>query len=586
MSDTDFFDLRPSAVNRWLDGLPLASIGETARQLYVAMRTVNRMEAATAKDIFHFMERVSEPLALILPELHRHYVGKPLPLSPKRRKVADLYTQLLRQAIEGYQRLISFSIALNRFGWKKVVTTAVHRIFYYQTLMLCNYRLLYQPFPRGTWQQTYWLFLLIAKHELLDSKVQGMADDGQKSTLESEFKKLLLITLLSPNLFKPAELQVVLQHMGLWLSYTDITDARPADISHVYAFLPDTDMSPGLLTTDSERVSPQAQIYYFDIGRLIHFMHDKLAAAAAPGTMISLARKEAIEQRILLLLLNNWGRPPARDGERRAIAGQAELAIGLSAIHYLLGEGRANVEPATTPRATAAIAGSSRSDLFSIDKTGPGTPGNFSALGFATQRDEARDVWDTALFEPEPLPPAWTESIRMKAYTYLPIRILNVSKGGFCISIPQDSIEQIQIGELVALRGKTGQWQLGEIRWMVCPTNGPIRAGVKRLCNRVEHAQLHFTSKQQPGQPIRVLVGEHDQGKSLYVPRLPTRLEDRSLALEYKGGLQPCHLTSTLNNTLLGYAYTLQLQAEKQHTTAAGSNNTKSDHFAQVWASL
>jgi len=186
------------------------------------MQKANHKENLTVKHHFHLLEGVAEPLSLILPELHRHYAGKPLPLSKKRRKVADLYTQLLRQSILGYQQVIAHSIELNRFGWKKVVTTAVHRIFYYSGLMLCNYRLLYLPYPNGMWQQLYWLYQLVEKYNLLNSKINCMDDRGKKSTIATEFKKLLLHSLLSPNLFKPAELQEVISNLDLWVQHVSL----------------------------------------------------------------------------------------------------------------------------------------------------------------------------------------------------------------------------------------------------------------------------------------------------------------------------------------------------------------------------
>ena len=165
------FNTHPRAVKHWLDNLPIAHIGETSRQLYTAMSEVNRQEDVPVKQRFHFLEGVSEPLNMILPELHRHYAGKPLPLSKKRRKIADLYTQLLRQAILGYEQVIARAIELNRLGWKKVVTTSVHRIFHYSGLLLLNQRLLYQPYQKGLWQQLYWLYQMVESYKLLKVKV-------------------------------------------------------------------------------------------------------------------------------------------------------------------------------------------------------------------------------------------------------------------------------------------------------------------------------------------------------------------------------------------------------------------------------
>lgn len=582
----DKFSTRPGAVDAWLSSLPLASVGETSRQIYQALRNVNRQESVPVKEYFHFLEAISQPLHLILPELHRHYAGKPLPLSAKRRKVADVYTQLLRQAIEGYQRVISSSVELGRFGWKKVVTTAVHRIFSYQSLMLCNYRLLYLPLPRGTWQQLFWLYQLIERNDLLDSKATSLGESDAKTTLEYEFRKLLLISLLSPSLYRANELQQIISLLDSWLSHTQIIDNRPQVTEHVYAFLLDTDMPPGLIANNMINLNTVIPIRYFDIAPLIQVIHQLLSQDSAHTSTVSLGRDQKIARRTLLLLLNNWGRPATRDSERRAIAGQAEMAIGMSAIHYLLNEGRPSSSAPTTAEVETAI----KSDLSVASESSLSPNSSFNLLGFATQRDDKHDVWETAFFEPTPPPPSWTESIRMKAYSYLPVRIINVSQGGFCIEIAQNGIEHIQAGELIAIRGKNSQWQLCEIRWMVCPASGIFRAGVKKLCQRVYPAMLHVTSRQQQAQPMQALVGEQDQQIILFMPNMLTRLESKDLMLEYNGGQHRFAYSAATADMTFCDARPIRIidndtALDDSENTATNSNKT-TDHFEKVWASL
>jgi hypothetical protein len=583
MNNTDNFDIRPAAVDAWLKQLPLAHLGETARQLYLAMRSVNRQDDVAVKDYFNFLEGVSLHLTHILPELHKHYVGKPLPLSTKRRKISDLYTQLLRQSIDGYQRVIASSIELSRFGWKKIITTAVHRILFYHSLMLCNFRLLYMPFPRGTWQRLYWLFQLIDKHDLLDSKVQCLINPDMKTTLDNEFKKLLLINLLSPSLFKMTELQEVLDNMDIWVSHTALSGQRQPHHEQTYAFITNTDMSPGLVATAPQFQAHAADLRYFDITPLIQFIQQQLNAAKAEQNLIGLARGRSIGRRTAIVLLNNWGRPATRDSERRSIQGHAELAIGMSAIHYLVSEGR---ETTTVTVATKPIETPSEQFTFTSDAPALDSPSSFNLHGFATEREEARDIWDSAYFDPEPPPPSWTDSIRLKAYHYLQARIVNISRGGFCVAVPQEGVEHIQTSELIAARGKNGQWQLGEIRWMVCPAAGPIRAGIKRLSSQVKPTQLHIQARNHQSQPIKALMGENEQRVVLFLPALPTRLEGKTLALECEGQLRRFALQEAIFSTPTGSAHYVTWSDEKQNATDSLLQPVAQDKFAAVWASL
>lgn len=576
---TEQFDTKPRAVKRWLDTLPIAHIGETSRQLYTAMRDVNRQDETPVKEHFNLLEGIAEPLNMILPELHKHYIGKPLPLSKKRRKVADLYTQLLRQAILGYQQVIARSIELNRFGWKKVVTTSVHRIFHYSGLMLFNHRLLYLPYQKGLWQQLYWLYQLVESYKLLDVKVACLQQSGQKSTISAEFIKSLLHSLLAPNLFRPQELEEVISNMDLWSNYVTINDQRDDNQDHVYAFTLETDMQPGLMASNiNVSENPAIEVRYLNITPLLHYLN-RLLTRAKPGVeSIKLARHRFISRRCLLLLLNNWGRPSSRDGERRLIQGQAEVAIGVSAIHYVISEGRHGTDHVSMDNIVLpSPQPSQQTESQRFDSS-------LSSLGFTTDRDAPVDIWDSAYFEPEPVAPSWTESIRMKVYSYLNAKVLNISKGGFCIALPHNGVEHIQTNELVAIRGKSGEWQLGEIRWMLCPSNAPIRAGIKKHSQEVLPAQLHVQSKLNQAHPFKCLVGKNETGPIIFLPNLPFSLDDKNMLLEVSGEMRRFKLVEQLYAAPVGSAFYIEW-SQKQNA-AAGENTAASNSYESIWASL
>jgi len=571
------FDTEPAAIKNWLDNLPIASVGETARQLYMAMRDVNRQDAVPVKQHFHLLEGIGEPLELILPELHRHYAGKPLPLSQKRRKVADLYTQLLRQAILGYQQVIAHSIELNRFGWKKVVTTSVHRIFYYSSLLLSNYRQLYMPYQKGMWQQLYWIYQLVEKYNLLNAKVTGLGENPTKTSIAVEFKKLLLHSLLSPNLFKPSELKDVLCNLDIWVQHVAIKTARHDENNTTYAFTLETDYPPGLIAENISQAENQLiDVRYLDISNLLKRIH-KIMDNAKPGAeAIKLGKGRLSSHRTLLILLNNWGRPPTRDGERRLIQGHAEVAIGVSAIHYVISSGR-HTNQSAHESGTAA----EQDNDFSITIP-PIIPGELSSLELAAAHNSDDDIWDSAYFEPDAPAPSWTESMRMKVYSYLNAKVMNISKGGFCIALPQNGVEHIQTNELVAVRGKTGQWQLGEIRWMVCPTTGPIRAGIQKHSQIVKPAEIKLASGIK-SQPIKCLLGKNEEGHVLFLPNMPANFDHTKIQLIVAGQTRSIQIQDSLFTTPVGSAHQISFTDTRPVSPQLAAN---ADEYESIWASL
>ncbi len=573
------FDTRPQAVNEWLENLPIASVGETARQLYMAMRDVNRQDDVAVKEHFHMLEGITEPLTLILPELHRHYACKPLPLSEKRRKVADLYTQLLRQAVLGYQQVIAHSIELSRFGWKKVVTTSVHRIFYLSSLLLSNYRQLYMPYQKGMWQQLYWIYQLIEKYNLLSAKICGLGEHQNKTSIETEFKKLLLHSLLSPNLFNPSELQNVIKNLDLWSQSVSITGSHRGEKTQTYAFTLETDMPPALIAQDISTAENQlVDVRYLDITNLLASIN-KVLRSAKPGVEeIKLGRGRIVSRRSLLILINNWGRPSSRDGARRLIQGNAEVAIGVSAIHYVISDGRQHIEEEISNDEPEVA---KQTDNFSVTIP-PVQADSTGQLGFTAERDTTPDVWDSAYFEQEAPAPSWTESMRMKVYSYLNAKVLNISKGGFCIALPQDGVEHIQTNEVVAVRGKTGQWQLGEIRWMVCPTTGPIRAGIKKHSQLIRPAELTVKGGFK-SHPIKCLLGKNDDGYVLFLPNLPTQVTSKDVTLSCNGEKRSVKFIDQLYSTPVGSAHLIEYTDTKPIPTNLAKNN---DDYESIWASL
>jgi len=574
------FDTQPVAIKNWLDNLPIASIGETARQLYMAMRDVNRQDAVPVKHHFHLLEGIGEPLELILPELHRHYAGKPLPLSQKRRKVADLYTQLLRQAILGYQQVIAHSIELNRFGWKKVVTTSVHRIFYYSSLLLSNYRQLYMPYQKGMWQQLYWIYQLVEKYNLLNAKVAGLGEIRLKTSLGVEFKKLLLHSLLSPNLFKPSELKDVSSNLDIWVQHVAIKTAHLNENNTIYAFTLETDYPPGLIAENISQAENQLiDVRYLDISNLLKQINKTMKNAKPGMETIKLGKGHQATRRALLILLNNWGRPPTRDGERRLIQGHAEVAIGVSAIHYVISSGRnmnqAQANPATTESETAI----EPEDAFSL--TIPSlTPGELNNSEFSSTNNNSDDSWDID-YDSAPTP-SWTESMRMKVYSYLNAKVMNISKGGFCIALPQNGVEHIQANELVAVRGKTGHWQLGEIRWLVCPTTGPIRAGIQKHSQIVKPAEIKLAAGIK-SQPIKCLLGKNEQGHILFLPNMPANFDHSNIQLIVGGQTRSIEIEDSLFTTPVGSAHLFDFTDVRPASSPLAAN---AKDYESIWASL
>ena len=151
----------------------------------------------------------------------------------------------------------------------------------------------------------------------------------------------MLHSLLSPNLFKPSELKDVLNNLDLWVQHVTIKATRRDENNTTYAFTLETDYPPGLIAENMSQAENQLiDVRYLDISNLLIQINKVLNNAKPDIETIKLGKGRLTSTRSLLILINNWGRPPTRDGERRLIQGHAEVAIGVSAIHYVISSGR------------------------------------------------------------------------------------------------------------------------------------------------------------------------------------------------------------------------------------------------------
>jgi hypothetical protein len=97
MTETD-----PKYAQAWLASLPLADSAETAREIYQALYTLNRQELDAARR-FELMELYSSPVASVTAALESYFTRAALPLTPKKRQLAEFIRQLHMEMAYGYK---------------------------------------------------------------------------------------------------------------------------------------------------------------------------------------------------------------------------------------------------------------------------------------------------------------------------------------------------------------------------------------------------------------------------------------------------------------------------------------------------
>ena len=125
-----FFETTEDSASSWVDGLPMANIGSTTRQLYQALTELNRIRMLPNKRM-PLLELLRTPICYVTRQLTRHYLNQPAVLSEQARKVADLAHALHLQLATGYTIVATHTAALGKRGGagkpERLVVQALHR---------------------------------------------------------------------------------------------------------------------------------------------------------------------------------------------------------------------------------------------------------------------------------------------------------------------------------------------------------------------------------------------------------------------------------------------------------------------------
>ncbi len=419
-------EMQPARIRLWLDKLPVDDAESAVRQILQMLGKIKHQQLDTRLR-FKVLEVVSGRLTLLLPELARRYAGKPLPLAHASREAVELSTALQLELIHGYQLVLNDSSHLFFLTWRRLVATVLHRLFRYRSNILCNYRLCYLPYPPGVWKQLYWYFRLAEDNNLLGRRVRPPARSGRKTSIRAEFKRLMLLSLLSPNHFEAAAMSEVyanLERMTDRVKLRAATDYRPQNVSFLINLASDGPPISSDLLEEGGNLH-HAAIRVLDTSTLVDQLRKKLVQIRPGQERVSFARRATpVSLTTLQNLLAGWDRSRGRNDDRLRSQEDLPIAIGINSIHGLL-----------------------------------------SGVSDTPQNDS---------------PQTASHATTLKA------RLIDYSNNGFCLRLSTDEVSNIQLDELVALRDPhDGHWGLGQVRWMQSQDEDRVRVGIMSLSQQV-----------------------------------------------------------------------------------------------------
>ena len=472
--------LDPKETEAWFESLPMANIGETARQIYSTLVEFNRIELP---DLLRTktVEKFRPPVEYITSNLQKHYIDVGLPLSTKGSKTAALARELQKELASSYKIVVERMISGASTGFdRRLLIIALHRALYYLGQMLLQHALVYSGWPEGMWREINSIYAYASQNNIHHVPVK--ADDGRhnnaSSTIEDLFKELMLFASSTPHRLRQSHARLLFAHLDEWARYTTILAEDDGGTSlgrfNVDLWADSSPMHNSLRTP-----VPGKRIAILGVRELLKKLRTDFEQAPWDSRTGSQDNKAVITRPLLRLLIMAWSRPPDRRFVRTKLNFDLRVVAGLHAIYGNL-QSDGDVPYATT-----------RTSVFSLDETDSPEAGAKRKVRWTSGSLENvslapldSDLTTDSLFNETQLTAGYgVPASRLEEFgepsndgqapsdpehaTHA-VKTVNESAGGYCIRWRGDGIPRVKIGELIGVESPSDRstYGLGVIRWM------------------------------------------------------------------------------------------------------------------------
>lgn len=549
-ADKDSFDLRPKAVAQWLDDLPRANIGETARQVFEALVESNRFQYPY-QDRIQFLEAIRETVIYVTDAMQRHFVGVSAPLPDKSLKIAAATREIHHSLALGY--MVAIEDMLKRsllFSDNAMLIKLMHRAMSTLGKVLLTCYQTYIPYSRQLWSELHKLYAAAEQRKLLNTPVYDPhLNYVQKTTLNQEYSRLLLLALTSPYRLRHGEVGKVYAILERWTAKCHLTTMEQDNSENPAKFGVNlaSDDPPRSVAMATENCA-HAYCRILNSEPLAHAVRKELKRGLNAGeitlTGIEMQRPD-LSQDLLKRLLIAWCVISKRHFARTEVQEQVHVTLGLTATHQIIISGTRKRAAQEDSFSHAAHFESSNVD-HSLHDVQPDVwdmiyyPSDIE--GFETLENEYNQQQTNRTVKPKMEPDSWS--------------ILNESARGYCLhKLPNEHASRAQVGELVGIRrqqnGHTWKWGIGVIRWLKNAEDNTLMLGIEMLTP--DAAAIGIRSLEN---------AKHDYSRTLMLPEIRAINQPTTLIL----GPVPYRVGNKLIINILGKEILILLKKMTQNT--------------------
>ncbi|WP_250655006.1 hypothetical protein [Alkalimarinus coralli] len=587
LATLSFCDATPHSFEEWVSSLPMANIGESARQLYHAIIELNQL-IISPQIRSQLLELVRPAIQYVCNELSKHYLNQPIVLPEKQRKIANLSQALQMHLATGYKVVILENAEqIKNEKAKKSLAVACHRVISEYARTVLRSSQLYCPSPKNVWLESHSIFKFAEASDLLKYAIKDDQNISKSETLiEDAYKRLLLLGCCKTNQLRQSDLAQIYNAFEIWASYTEVGQYYSS--SSTFVLNMDNDSPPIYRSLLHDSLTDH--FYGFDTTTLVQHLTDYLASSGRKDHDASsfIEVPGNIQDQLIAHLAQALGILTKRNFKRMSSKGHLQLCTGLSAAHYFCsGEVEFN---------TQLLQDMIKRHL---------EPDNDNV--FLQRSKNQNDAWSDA-FDAGPagsvteehasIPVNFTRSIydeekqKKSTFKHYNAPLINTSPGGYCLQWLGEIPGNIQAGEVLGIReSESHPWSIAVIRWIRQIKQHGTQIGIELLAPSAQPCGVQLIQKTgDHSEYLRGLLlpelSSIGQAATLITPRLPFQTGQKIL-LNQQGQETKCQLNRRVAATGSFSQFELKVFSTANITEAPKvTKSSEEDDFDSLWPSL
>ncbi len=481
-------EIRPVYVEEWMETLPYANPPVMLGRVYKSLHKLNRtpIKASTR---FELMELFLAPYRYFLQLEEKQGPIHTIAGLEKNRAGTDATRRVAEELSYGYKHVIA-GTRKGLWGKNKQIGMAVHRAMLFISHVMVHAFHEYLPASTQLWGEMASLYDYGMDNRLdRVAPAKSRGEHSFTSAFDHAYKRVLLTSLVDPYHLAYGEVWKVYKLLDHFADSVQISGPRTVEKPDgVFVLDPARDWRPEPYGKSGEGASsPECKV--LDTNVLIDALEkenvDELKQRLADDGGISLGTESDLAS-LLRRMIKGWGVPPERVIPRESADGHVQIAVGITALYYLLGgtakdlDGKSAFE-AKSPGQPPPEEPQGDDEILVVISPRTNKLMRVSAAQWRMEQEEmARSAGKSAQSGAESADRDKSQAIFGADYWDL----VNRGSGGVGIIKHIRPNYAIAVGELIGMEFFSGgqpaePWVIGAVRWLSIAGAGEYQAGLQ-----------------------------------------------------------------------------------------------------------